>query len=81
MAWIVGEDQRAGALGDHRDDGALASRMSRAEAQALERSANTWSTVGWVAAGVGVAALGVGIVMLEARPAPRGAIVTARVAW
>jgi tetratricopeptide (TPR) repeat protein len=83
MAWIVGEDQRARVRSAMNDDGALSSRMSRAEAQALERSANTWSTVGWVAAGVGVVALGVGVgvVMIEARPERRGAIVTARVVW
>jgi len=83
VAWIVGEDQRARVRSAMNDDGALSTRMSRAEAQSLERSANTWSTIGWVAAGVGVVALGVGVgvVMLEAKPVRRGAIVTARVVW
>lgn len=82
-AWLVGESQRA----EVRDaktaigpDG-VTTRLSRTEAQSLERSANTWSTVGWIAAGVGFTALTVGVVMLETRPMPRGAIITARVAW
>lgn len=83
VAWVVGEDQRARVRSAMNADGTLSTRMSRAEAQALERSANAWSTVGWVAAGVGVVALGVGVgvVLLEARPVRRGAIVTARVQW
>jgi hypothetical protein len=82
-AWLVGESQRAevrDAKGATGPDG-ITTRLSRTEAQSLERSANTWSTVGWVAAGVGFTALTVGVVMLETRPMPRGAVITARVAW
>lgn len=82
VAWIVGEDQRAQVRAAKADsvDG-VTSRLSRAEALDLERSADTWSTVGWIAAGTGLAAMTVGVVMLETRPASRGAIVTARVSW
>ncbi len=82
-AWLVAEGQRAEvreAKSATGPDG-VTTRLSRTEALALERSANTWSTVGWVAAGVGLTALTVGVVMLETRPMPRGAIITARVAW
>jgi hypothetical protein len=81
VAWVVGEEQRGRVRSAMADDGELSSRMSRAEAQALERSANTWSTVGWVVAGVGVVAIGAGVVMLEVRPARQGAVMTARWSW
>lgn len=80
VAWIVGEDQRERVRSAMNEDG-LSSRISRAEAQALERSANKWSTVGWVAAGVGVVAMTVGVVVIETRPVPRGAVITAKVSW
>lgn len=81
VAFLVGEEQRGRVRSAMADDGALSTRMSRAEAQSLERSANTWSTIGWVAAGLGVVAVTVGVVVLETQPVPRGAVLTAKVVW
>lgn len=81
VAFLVGEEQRARVRSAMADEGALSTRMSRAEALSLERSANTWSTIGWVAAGLGVVAVTVGVVVLETQPVPRGAVLTAKVVW